>query len=84
MSRSNSGFGHKSPLIIQPSAFAKLKIRMAGGVTLFGYWASPYALRVKWALKLERVPYEFVEEDFPKKSSLLLQYNPGHKQIPVL
>ena len=33
------------------------------GVKEFGVWASPFALRVEWALKLKRVGYEYVNED---------------------
>lgn len=61
---------------------------MGGGgnneVKLLGMWASPFVLRVRLALSLKGISYEYVEENLKSKSELLLTSNPVHKAVPVL
>ncbi|KAK1652873.1 hypothetical protein QYE76_070678 [Lolium multiflorum] len=60
---------------------------MAGAwheLKLVGMWASPFVTRVKLALHLKGLSYDYVEEDLSSKSELLLSSNPVHKTVPVL
>ena len=55
-----------------------------GRLTLLGLHVSPFALRVRMALDLKGLSYEYVEQDLFHKSDLLLTSNPVHKKVPVL
>ncbi|CAK7327707.1 unnamed protein product [Dovyalis caffra] len=57
---------------------------MAEQLVLLGFWASPFAMRVKIALAEKEVGYESREQILFNKSSLLLEMNPVYKKVPVL
>ncbi|KAI3525499.1 hypothetical protein L1887_04337 [Cichorium endivia] len=54
------------------------------GVVMVGWPLSMFDMRVKMALAEKRIDYEYLPEDLPTKSPLLLEHNPHHKLIPVL
>lgn len=59
----------------------------AGGeLQLLGTWFSPYVARIKVALELKGLSYEYIEQEdlLTNKSDLLLRHNPLHKTVPVL
>jgi glutathione S-transferase len=59
---------------------------MAGerDLKLLGGDASQFVARVRMALNMKGVRYEYIEQDLFNKGSLLLESNPVHKKVPVL
>ncbi|KAI3857079.1 hypothetical protein MKW92_036625 [Papaver armeniacum] len=57
---------------------------MADEVVLLDFWPSMFGMRVRVALALKGIKYEYKEENLGEKSPLLLKMNPIHKKIPVL
>lgn len=55
-----------------------------GELQLLGSWFSAYVFRVKVALGLKGLSYEYIEQDLFDKSGLLLRSNPVHKTVPIL
>ena len=53
-------------------------------IKLLGAPASPYVTRVRIALNLKSIEYEYVDENLACKSKLLLTSNPVHEKVPVL
>ncbi|GFP78713.1 probable glutathione s-transferase parc [Phtheirospermum japonicum] len=53
-------------------------------LVLLDLWSSPFAMRVRIALREKGLEFESIEEDLSNKSPLLVKMNPVHKQIPVL
>ncbi|KAI3874651.1 hypothetical protein MKX03_022086 [Papaver bracteatum] len=57
---------------------------MADEVVLLDFWPSMFGMRVRVALALKGIKYEYKEENLSEKSPLLLKMNPIHKKVPVL
>ncbi|KAF9616579.1 hypothetical protein IFM89_030346 [Coptis chinensis] len=60
----------------------------ASNVKVLGAWPSPYTMRVRIALNLKNVDYEYLERNPergpPELSELIHKTNPVHKMVPVL
>ena len=55
-----------------------------GDLKLLGLLVSPFVVRVRMALHMKGVSYEYIEQDVIDKGELLLKYNPVYKKVPVL
>lgn len=55
-----------------------------GGLKLLGLTVSPFVIRVRMALQIKGIGYEYMEQDLFTKGELLRKSNPVHTKVPVL
>ncbi|VAH05462.1 unnamed protein product [Triticum turgidum subsp. durum] len=55
-----------------------------GDLKLLGLSVSPFVVRVRMALHMKGLSYEYIKQDLFNKSELLLKSNPVEKKVPVL
>ena len=55
-----------------------------GSLKLLGLTVSPFVIRVRMALQLKGIGYEYIEQDLFTKGELLRKSNPVYMKVPVL
>ena len=55
-----------------------------GDLKLLGLSVSPFVVRVRMALHMKGLSYEYIKQDLFNKSELLLKSNPVEKKVPIL